>query len=97
MRAIVVPKGWMCGLRPFGGQTVCLTGYPTLLAKAAPETLLRAVVEHLESTGQQTTRRDLLDGLLNMMACKAAIKAGQRLSSEEIESLLALRHLVDDH
>lgn len=81
----------------FGGQTISLTGYPTMLARAAPETLLRAVVEHLETTGQKTTRRDLLDSLLHMMACKAAIKAGQRLSPEEIESLLALRHLVDDH
>lgn len=83
-------------VEPFGGQTVAVTGYPTLLAKADPAELLKAVVEHLDSTGQQATRRDLLDSLLHMMACKAAIKAGHRLSPEEIESLLAQRHLVDD-
>jgi DNA mismatch repair protein MutL len=83
-------------VEPFGGQTVAVTGYPTLLAKADPAELLKAVVEHLDSTGQQATRRDLIDSLLHMMACKAAIKAGHRLSPEEIESLLAQRHLVDD-
>ena len=81
----------------FGGCTVAVTGYPTLLAKADPAELLRAVVEHLEGTGTSAGRRDLLDSLLHMMACKAAIKAGHRLSPEEIESLLAQRHLVDDH
>jgi DNA mismatch repair protein MutL len=31
-----------------------------------------------------------------MMACKAAIKAGHKLSVEEMESLLAYRDLIDD-
>jgi DNA mismatch repair protein MutL len=81
----------------FGGQTVALTAYPTLLGKTDPAQLLRSVVEQLEATGQNVTRRDLLDSLLHTMACKAAIKAGHRLAAEEIEDLLSQRHLVDDH
>jgi DNA mismatch repair protein MutL len=84
-------------VEPFGGQTVALTAYPTLLGKTDPAQLLRSIVEQLESTGQNVTRRDLLDSLLHTMACKAAIKAGHRLAAEEIEDLLAQRHLVDDH
>jgi DNA mismatch repair protein MutL len=83
-------------VEPFGGQTVALTAYPTLLGKTDPAQLLRSVVEQLESTGQNVTRRDLLDSLLHTMACKAAIRAGRRLAAEEIEDLLAQRHLVDD-
>ena len=48
-----------------------------------------------EKTPSQRSARDLLDSLLHMLSCKAAVKAGQRLSPEEIESL-AQRHLIDD-
>ena len=41
-------------------------------------------------------RRDLLDDLLHTIACKAAIKAGDRLAPAEIASLLEQRHLIDD-
>lgn len=84
-------------IQEFGGSTIALTGYPTLMAKADPKSLLRDIVELLETSGRKLERRDLLDELLHMMSCKAAIKAGQRLTFEEMESLLAQRHLCDDH
>lgn len=84
-------------IQEFGGSTIALTGYPTLLAKADPKTLLRDVVDLIETSGRKLERRDLIDELLHMMSCKAAIKAGQRLSFEEMEALLAQRHLCDDH
>jgi DNA mismatch repair protein MutL len=79
-----------------GGRSVGISAYPVLLRRADPVELVRAVVEQIEQAGQKLTRRDLIDSLLHMMACKAAIKAGHRLSPEEIESLLSQRHLVDD-
>ena len=36
-------------------------------------------------------KRDLFDDILNMVACKAAIKAGQKLTDSEIRQLLADR------
>ena len=41
------------------------------------------------------TREELLHHVLDMMACKAAVKAGDPLSDAEIESLLAQRRLVE--
>ncbi len=84
------------GVEEFGNGTVLLTAYPAILAKADHVRLLRDVVDQLDLPGRSPNRRDLLEQLLSMMACKAAIKAGHRLSVEEMESLLAYRHLIDD-
>jgi len=82
------------GVEEFGKDTVILTKHPVLLRQHDLAELVRDVAEKLE--GPAPNRRDLLDELLHMMSCKAAVKAGQRLSPEEIDSLLTQRHLVDD-
>jgi len=51
-------------------------------------------VEQLLSAGKLPDRRDLLDELLHGIACKAAVKAGDRLAPEEITALLEGRHLI---
>jgi DNA mismatch repair protein MutL len=85
-------------VQPFGGETVLVSSYPAMLANLSPAEVLRELVEKLLSGGRQPEPRDLLDDLLHMIACKAAVKFGDRLSGEEIEALLAQRHLAqDDH
>lgn len=83
-------------LEPFGGNTLLVAAYPAMLANISPIEVLRALLEQIISGVKQPDRRDLLDELMHTIACKAAIKAGQRLSPEEIHSLLEQRHLVDD-
>ena len=88
------------GLEDFGNGTVLVTRYPAMLRKVDLNELVRDLLAKLDGGGaagvQSSARRDILDELLHMMSCKAAVKAGQRLSQEEIESLLQQRHLVDD-
>ncbi len=86
------------GLRiePFGGDTVLITGFPAMLANMNPGEILHALLERLVSGGGQPDRRDLLDDMLHTVACKAAIKAGDRLTAAEIAALLEQRHTVDD-
>ena len=81
-------------IEPFGGDTVLVSGYPAMLANMNPAEVLHALVERLVSGGGQPDRRDLLDELLHTIACKAAIKAGDRLTPAEIAALLEQRHLV---
>lgn len=86
------------GLRieAFGGDTVLITGFPAMLANMNPGEILRALIERLISGGGRPDRRDLLDAMLHTVACKAAIKAGDRLTPAEITALLEQRHTVDD-
>ena len=86
------------GLRvePFGGSTVLVTGFPAMLANFNAKELLCDLVGRLIASDSAPQPRDLLDDLLHTLACKAAVKAGQRLSPEEIDDLLQQRCLIDD-
>lgn len=86
------------GVEPFGGDTVLMTSYPAMLAHMRPAEVLRQVLEPLMSGGREPSPRDVLDELLNMLACKAAVKAGDKLSSDEVTALLEQRnHYQDTH
>jgi len=84
------------GVEEFGTNTVLVNKWPVMMKKARPSEMIRDIAEQLEAQEKKPTRRDVLDELLHMMSCKAAIKSGQRLKPEEIDSLLAQRHLCDD-
>ena len=83
-------------VEPFGGDTVLVRSLPAMLPHVVPERLVRDLAEHLRTRPLPPTRDGLLAELLHMVACKAAIKAGQPLSPPEIAALLERRHLVAD-
>jgi DNA mismatch repair protein MutL len=83
-------------IQAFGGNTVLISAYPAMLARWTPEEVLRSAVELLLADGPSSNRRDLLDELLQMVSCKAAVKAGDRLTHEEVQALLEQRHLFQD-
>ena len=87
---------WACRIESFGGDTVLVTGFPAMLANMNPVEVFRGLLERLLAGGKDPDRRDLLDELLHAIACKAAVKAGDRLAPAEIASLLEQRHLVHD-
>lgn len=80
----------------FGNQCVLLQGYPSLLRRIRPEPLLREIADYLEESGKTPSRDQLLEDLLHMAACKAAVKAGDPLTNQEIQELLHSRRLVED-
>jgi DNA mismatch repair protein MutL len=75
-------------LVPFGPRTYAVQGFPTLLAKTAAVEFVQDLIDLLADKGANLDGQSLLDEVLNMAACKAAIKAGQKLSDNEIERLL---------
>lgn len=83
-------------IEPFGGDTILVSSYPAMLGRLNPAEILRSAVERLLAGGAGVDRRDLLDELLHMCACKAAVKAGDHLAPEEITALLEQRHDFQD-
>jgi DNA mismatch repair protein MutL len=80
----------------FGGDTVLVRSMPVMLGHLTPERLVRDLAEHLHTQPMPPTKEGLVSELLHMVACKAAVKAGDRLTPEEISALLDRRHLVAD-
>jgi DNA mismatch repair protein MutL len=73
---------------PFGPKTMAIQSFPTILAKADPLDFVRDLIDLLEGIAPESDSERLLNDVLNMAACKAAIKAGQKLTDSEIEQLL---------
>ena len=80
----------------FGRGTVLLGGYPAALGKRRPREILTGVVDYLANKERPPTQEALLNDLLSLVACHAAVRAGDRLSAEEIAELAARRDLARD-
>jgi len=82
-------------LAPFGPRTYAIQAFPTLLAKADPLDFVQDLIDLFTDKDVGLDAERLLDEILNMAACKAAIKAGQKLSDSEMEQLLADREAAE--
>jgi len=82
-------------LAPFGPKTLAIQAFPTLLAKAAPIEFVQDLIDLLARKDAGLDEEGLLDEVLNMAACKAAVKAGQKLSDNEMEKLLEDREIIE--
>jgi DNA mismatch repair protein MutL len=79
-----------------GDGSVLVRSVPAMLPGVPPERLLRDLADHFGSQPLPPTRDAILEDVLSMIACKAAVKAGQKLAPEEVTALLERRHLVTD-
>jgi DNA mismatch repair protein MutL len=77
-------------VEPFGGNTVLISAFPAALSKTPAEEILWSIITPVLEFGKRVSRAELLDKLLHSLACKAAVKAGDKLSSESMQHLLCL-------
>lgn len=83
-------------IEEFGGETILIQSYPAILPNRDPSDMLRTILESVMGAGRDPNPKDLLNHLLSTVACKAAVKAGDPLSPEEITSLLEQKDLYQD-
>ncbi|MCH8147793.1 MAG: DNA mismatch repair endonuclease MutL [Planctomycetes bacterium] len=79
----------------FGQDTVAIQSIPTILKDADVADFFRDLLDFLAQQASETEPEAVLHGLLDMMACKAAVRAGDPLTKDEINALMNQRHLVD--
>ena len=81
-------------IEPFGPNTLAVQAFPMLLDRAEPAAFVIELLDKLVEDDGHSSEERLLHEILDMAACKAAIKAGQALSDEEIAHLLAHKDVV---
>lgn len=82
-------------LEPFGPKTIAIQAFPSLLAKVSPVEFVQDLLDLLTDKRLSPDAERLLHEVLDMTACKAAIKAGQKLADAEIERLLADKEAIE--
>jgi DNA mismatch repair protein MutL len=80
---------------PFGPDQLAVHAFPSFLSRLDPATFVRELLERGEQELLDLHGEELLHEVLDMMACKAAVKAGDPLTPAEVQSLLARRELID--
>jgi DNA mismatch repair protein MutL len=73
----------------FGGNTFILRTIPTLLEGSDIVSLIEELIESLQAFGKLTPLEERIHEVLERMACHAQVRAGQRLTNEEIEALIS--------
>ncbi len=75
------------GIAEFGGDAFVVDALPACFAGTGARLLLTDMVAALEEAGARSGTRRLLEERIAQAACKAAVKAHQVLSAEEIAAL----------
>jgi DNA mismatch repair protein MutL len=82
-------------IAPFGPGSVAVQSFPSFLERLDPGDFVSELLERGEQELLDLHEEEVLHEVLDMMACKAAVKAGDPLTPPEIEALLARRELVE--
>jgi DNA mismatch repair protein MutL len=82
-------------LTPSGPTSVTLHAFPSLLDRIDRRKFVRDLLDTLAETGARPDPEILLHNLLDMMACKAAVKFGDALTPGEVDALLARRERAE--
>jgi DNA mismatch repair protein MutL len=88
-------------VEPLGPDTLGIQAFPSFLFErgVTPEPFMNEVLDKAEEgtldITSPTARESVLHKVLDMMACKAAVKAGDKMTPEELAALLAKRDQIE--
>ena len=84
-------------VEPIGPASIAVHCFPTFLFDKGvePGPFLLELLEKAESDHFNPTDEQTLHEILDMMSCKAAIKAGDKMSDDELDALVAIREQIE--
>lgn len=72
----------------FGEDQIAVHSFPSLLKDIDAAAFMRDLLDRLGDQHAQTSTEEVIHEVLDMMSCKAAVKAGDALTTEEIAALI---------
>jgi DNA mismatch repair protein MutL len=75
-------------LEPFGAGAVAVRETPALMGEADVQGLVRDLAADLAGEGQGLALKERLEAVCATLACHGSVRAGRRLSAEEMNALL---------
>lgn len=79
----------------FGQRTIAIRSFPQMLRRLSGREFIESLLAGLSDDDYLKGKDDILGRLISIMACKCAIKAGQRLEPREIEELLKMKKSIN--
>ncbi|MEM9166264.1 MAG: DNA mismatch repair protein MutL, partial [Planctomycetota bacterium] len=82
---------------PLGPDAIGVHAFPSFLFDRGvdPGRFIAELLDQAAATPHPPTSEEALHSVVDMMSCKAAVKAGEKLRGDELDSLLALRESVE--
>jgi len=75
-------------IEAFGGGAVAVREVPALVKRLDAAALIRDILDDLADQGASDRLRARVDAVLSSMACHGSVRAGRRMSAEEMNALL---------
>ncbi len=79
----------------FGQHTIVIRAFPPVLKHLNAKEFVENLLSELGGEDSLKGKDKILNKLINIMACKGAVKAGQRLEPQEIEELLEKKKSIN--
>ncbi|HHT9144590.1 MAG TPA: DNA mismatch repair endonuclease MutL [Candidatus Wunengus sp. YC61] len=79
----------------FGQHTIVVRAFPQILKHLNAKEFVENLLAELGAEDSLKGKDKILNRLINIMACKGAVKAGQRLEPQEIEELLEKKKSIN--
>lgn len=75
-------------IEPFGPDAVMVREVPAMLGKMDTKALVRDLADDIAETGAALSLKERLEDVAGTLACHTSVRAGRRLTAEEMNALL---------